>query len=122
MINSIKEEARQKKTYKIKSDKNNIFTLEIINSTKTLDIIAYIEDNLITVTYRNNYILDSIKEKNKYLFMFESIDEIYLDIILLLDKNKSIIIEEESNIIIKIPLESIKFKEIILTLNKLTKS
>ena len=54
--------------------------------------------------------------------MYDSIDEIYEDLVILMDKDKTIIKEEESKVNIKVPLESHKFKEIVFTLNKLTKN
>ena len=49
--------------------------------------------------------------------LFESIDEIYDDLILLLDKNQTKILEDTNLISISIPLESVKIKEILFVLN-----
>ena len=54
--------------------------------------------------------------------MHETIDEIYDDLILLMNKNQTKIYEENKSIKISIPLESLKIKEIIFILNELEKN
>ena len=123
MINSFNEETiLNEKIYEISSNKSNIVSIKIKNSSSILIVNAFVENNLIKYNFSNNFTLDSLKENNKYLQLYESIQEIYEDLILLMDKKKTIIIEEESYLIIKIPLESIKFKEIKLTLKKCEKN
>ena len=54
--------------------------------------------------------------------MFDIIDEIINEINLLLEKNSPSIIEESEGIILKIPLNTSKIKEITFFINKKTKN
>ena len=54
--------------------------------------------------------------------MFDIIDEIINEINLLLEKNSPSIIEESERIILKIPLNTSKIKEITFFINKKTKN
>ena len=54
--------------------------------------------------------------------MFDTIDEIINEINLLLEKNSPSIIEESEGIILKIPLNTSKIKEITFFINKKTKN
>ena len=109
---TVKEEIKVEHSYKIISDKNNSFNLIFQNLNSSIQIIASYEDNVLTHYYEKNIIFDELK-KNKLLALCDSIDEIYDEIIHNLNKNQTKIIEETNQIIINIPTDHIKIKEIL---------
>ena len=115
IINEIKNE----KSYIINSDKNHSFTLIIQNFNLSINIFTYYED-IIKHNYVKKLSLDELKQ-NKYFSICESIDEIYEQLILLLDRNQSFIIEEIHKVYIYIPVEYLKIKEIIFEINEINK-
>lgn len=117
-ITTIKSE----KTYKILSVNNHSFSVALQNLSSSISISASFQDDVIKNIYKSDYDLDSLKKINKYFLIYESINEIYDDLILFLDKNQTKIIEEANIIKISIPIESIKIKEIVFTLKKSEKN
>jgi FtsZ-binding cell division protein ZapB len=109
---SVKEEIKVENSYKIISDKNNSFNLIFQNLNSSIQIIASYEDNILTHYYEKNIIFDEFK-KNKFLALCDSIDKIYDELIHNLNKNQTKIIEETNQIIINIPTDHIKIKEIL---------
>ena len=109
---TVKEEIKVENSYKIISDKNNSFNLIFQNLNSSIQIIASYEDNLLTHYYEKNIIFDELKQ-NKLLALCDSIDEIYDELIHNLNKNQTKIIEETNQIIINIPTDHIKIKEIL---------
>ena len=109
------------KSYNINSDKNHSFTLiiQILNS--TIEIKTSYQDGMIKHNYEKQFTLDELKE-NKYLGLCETIEEVYEQLIILLDRNQTIIIEETNLIYISIPVDHLKVKEILLTVNEINKS
>ena len=117
-----KETLKSEKTYKIISDKNNSFSITFKNLVSSIEIYAYFQDEILKRIYNHKFTLDSLKKNNKYFTLFESIDEIYDDLILLLDKNQTKILEDTNFISISIPIESLKIKEILFVINELEKN
>ena len=115
IINEIKNE----KSYIINSDKNHSFSLIIQNFNLSINIFTYYED-IIKHNYVKKLSLDELKQ-NKYFSICESIDEIYEQLILLLDRNQSFIIEEIHKVYIQIPVEYLKIKEITFEINEINK-
>ena len=112
-----------KKTYKIISDKNKLFNIDISNNHKSINIYAFFQGEIIKEKYEKKYSETELK-MNKYLSLLDSIDEIFVEIINIFDKKiKEIKIFEDTNqITINLPLEGIKIKEIILVLDKKVKN
>ena len=108
-----------KKTYKINSDKNKLFNLDIYNYHNSICIYAFFQGEIIKEEYEKKFTETELK-MNKYLSLLDSIDEIFDEIINIFDKKtKEIKIFEDTNrIIINLPLEGIKIKDIILVLDK----
>ena len=109
---TVKEEIKVEHSYKIISDKNNSFNLIFQNLNSSIQIIASYEDNVLTHYYEKNIIFDELKQ-NKLLALCDSIDEIYDELIHNLNKNQTKIIEETNQIIINIPTDNLKIKEIL---------
>ena len=59
---------------------------------------------------------------NKYFLMFDNLNEIYDEIINLIQNNNPSLIEEKNKLLISIPLSTTKIKEIIIEINEKEKS
>ena len=119
---TVKEEMKLEKSFKINSDKNNLFSLNITNLTTSIELSVNLENEIIKHIYKKKYSFEELKKINKYFLLHETIDEIYDDLILLMNKNQTKIYEENRSIKLSIPLESLKIKEIIFILNELEKN
>ena len=117
-----KTQMQAKKDFSIQSDINHQFSLELIKTTSTIEILCSYKDELLNHIYKTEFSLEDLKKINRYFVLFETIDEIYDDLVLLLDKKNTQITEENKNIKINIPLESIKLKEIEFTLKEEVKN
>ena len=115
------EKFKVESKYIINSNKNNSFNIIIRNLTSYIEINASYKDNIKRDEFKEKYSLINLKE-NKYLSICESIDEIYEELIFDFSKNNSIILENENQITIKIPVSHSKYKEISFTLNKKIKT
>jgi low affinity Fe/Cu permease len=71
--------------------------------------------------FKGKFSLEKLKF-NKFLSIYDSIDEIYDELIHEFSKNNPELIENENNIIINIPIGLSKFKEIVLILNEQSKT
>ena len=110
------------KKFNILTDKGHNY--EIILKSNNLSSIKFesiVKDDLTIYNYSSIFTIEKIKE-NKYFLMFDIIDEIINEINLLLEKNSPSIIEESEGIILKIPLNTSKIKEITFFINKKTKN
>jgi leucyl aminopeptidase len=110
------------KKFNILTDKGHNY--EIILKSNNLSSIKFesiVKDDLTIYHYSSIFTIEKIKE-NKYFLMFDIIDEIINEINLLLEKNSPSIIEESEGIILKIPLNTSKIKEITFFINKKTKN
>ena len=112
------EDIKSTKSYKIISDKNHEFYLTIQNQNSIINILSYYQDN-IKHNYEKKYKLEELK-RNRYLSIADNIDEIYEELINLLDKNKSKIIEENNQIYLNIPTENKIIQEIKFCINEIT--
>ena len=108
-----------KKVFTIKSDKNRSFNLNIQNKKSSIYIYASTQTEIQKNEFEKDFSLKDLKE-NRYLSLFDSINEIYLEIINIIStKTSEIKISEEKNIIIiNIPIGGFKIREILLTLNE----
>ena len=112
------EKIKSSKSYTIISDKNNSFYLTIQNQSSMIYILSYYQDDIIKHNYDKKLKLEELK-KNKYLSLCDNIDEIYNELINLLDKNKSEIFERNNEIDLNIPTENLKIKEIKISMNEI---
>ena len=112
------EKIKLAKSYTIISDKNNSFYLTIQNQSSMIYILSYYQDDIIKHNYDTKLKLEELK-KNKYLSLCDNIDEIYNELINLLDKNKSEIFERNNEIDLNIPIENLKIKEIKISMNEI---
>jgi hypothetical protein len=111
------EEIKLENNYKINSDKQHLFNLTIQNLNSSIKIISSFEDNCITHNYEKQLLFDELK-KNKLLGLCDSIDEIYDELIHNLNKNETKILEETNQIIINIPVDHLKIKEILFVIEE----
>ena len=116
-----KEEIKQENSYSIISDKNHTFNLIFQNLNSIIGISASYQDDIMKHNYNKKLTLDELKQ-NKYLGLCDSIDEIYEELITLMKKNQSKIIEETNQIYISIPVEYVKVKEILFVVNEIIKN
>ena len=101
---------KNENTFEIISDKNNYFIINISNYYNYILIKANLKKS--DMNYEQLYYLNDLKN-NKFLSLCDSIDDVYEQIIYELKKNsQKIIIEENKKIIIIIPVEHVKIKEI----------
>ena len=111
-----------KENFKIMSDKNNSFSVNIINQGSAICIHAQYKGEIQNKVYEKSFSLDDLKS-NKYLSLLESITEIYDEIInIIKQKTEDVKITEETyQIILHIPLGGFKIKEILLCLDEKVK-
>ena len=118
------------KNYKI-NQKNTLYNMSLIIEDKMLNIKIINESVIPIIEYNSTFLLNEIKNE-KYFYNCESIEEIFYELINLIEINenddkddKNIIynckIEESDDIIIKITLPFKKKKELILKISKITK-
>ncbi len=117
-----KEIVKSEKTYSIISDKNHSLLTVFKNLISSIEINVIFQDDIIKHIYNTKLTLNEIKQNNKYFSLYETIDEIYDDLILLMNKNQTKILEDTNLISISIPLESVKFKELLFVLNEVKKN
>ena len=112
------------KSFTITSDKNRTFNINFQNkSSSSLYIYAYFQNEITKIEYENNYSLEGLKD-NRYLSLFDTINDIFEELISILNKNlKEVkIIEEQGKIAINIPIGGTKMKPILLNLNEKEKN
>ena len=103
------------KSFTITSDKNRTFNINFQNkSSSSLYIYAYFQNEITKIEYENNFSLEGLKD-NKYLSLFDTINDIFEELISILNKNlKEVkIIEEKAKITINIPIGGTKMKPIL---------
>jgi len=123
IISSKVEEQKplESKIFNMKSDKNNIFEIIIFKTNKYIILKAKkLKADISNIYYSKNDI--EIIKKNKYFLMFDNLNDIYDEIINLMNKNNPNIKEDSNKLLISIPLSIIKIKEIILEINEKEKS
>ena len=117
----IQEQLKEESKYSIISNLNHSFNIIVQNYSSSIEISASYKENVELNIFSKKYSLTDLKEI-KYLSILDSIDEIYEQIKLELSKNNSTIIENAEQLIIKIPIINIKFKELSFILNKKLKT
>ena len=107
-----------KKNFSIISNKDRKFILDLFNYHYSIILYAFFEDEIKKDEYQKEYKLEDL-QKIKFLSLFDTIDDIFDEIINLFDKKLSEIklLEESNKLIIKIPLEGKKIKDIFLYLD-----
>jgi len=115
-----KANLKSQKIYIFNSDKNNSFNVNVRNYSSYIEIQAQYQDNMKKNEFKGKYSLEKLK-LNKFLSLYDSIDEIYDELIHKFSKNNPELIENENNILINIPIDLTKFKEIVLILNEQSK-
>ena len=116
-----KQEKKAEQSFMIISDKNHSFLIKLTKFNSSIEIIGTFKDELLNHIYKIELSLDELKKSNKYFLLYETIDEIYEDLNLLMNKKQTKIYEDNNSIRICIPIESLKIKEILITLNELKK-
>ena len=111
----------ESKIFNMKSDKNNLFEIIISKSTKYIILQAKSLKEIRPNNYYSNNDIEIIK-KNKYFLMFDNLNDIYDEIINLMNNNNPNIKEDSKKLLISIPLTINKIKEIILEINEKEKS
>ena len=107
-------------SFNLKSDNHKIFNFILKNeNNRALCISAIHKEDILSQYYEKIFLIDSLKNIANFS-LFNSIKEIYEELIYLIKKKeKEIKVLENSNeIILKIPLEGLKFKEITFNLDQ----
>ena len=109
----------KEKTISLTIDKKT-FTIQFKNEIEYLYVIASYQESLFPVKYTGKFTLSDIKKVG--LFQnYKSIDECLLEIFEGLKSNPSLTEKDSLNIIIIVPLHTIKYPEITFTLSKIEK-
>ena len=117
------KEFEKQEDFQIKSNKNKLFNLTIKYNSNLLIIFSIFKDNINIEEYEEIFTMEKIG-KIKYFLLFNSLNEIYDEIIYLIKwKQNEIKLNEDGNIInLILPLEGLKFKQIEISLEKKIKS
>ena len=112
-----------KKNFSIISNKDRKFMIDLFNYHYSIILYAFFENEIKKDEYQKEYKLEDL-QKIKFLSLFDSIDDIFDEIINLFDIKLSEIklLEESNKLIINIPLEGKKIKDIVLNLDLKMKS
>ena len=113
---------RSEKSYTIVSDKKHSFSLKIVDLDSSIELSASSQEFQNQYFYKNNFDLSTLGKINRFFLLYDSINDIYKDLLLYLDINQTKIIEEANKIKIIIPIENIRIKEIIFELLKSEKN
>ena len=105
-------------TFQIISDRNNNISITMKNLKVYIEISVNYQDDRKNHTFNKEYTFEEIKTISKFFLAHENIDEIFEDLIYLMNKNTTKVIEDIGAMRINIPLDSIKFKEITFNLNE----
>jgi len=106
-----------KNSYKINSDKNNVFIVTFSINNKNLFITIGKDNTLPKILFSSSFTLDDIK-KNSMFYSIDSIDDALKIIKENIEKLKPNIIEENNKLILNIQLNHPKDKNLILEINK----
>ena len=115
------EKILDSKSFDIKSNKKNIFEIKILKNINYLILEGKYKGSFESNIYYSKKNIEELKI-NKYFLMFDNLNEIYNEIINLIEINKPYLIEDTNNLLLYIPLSTTKIKEIILELNKKEKT
>jgi len=115
------EKILDSQTIEIESDKKNKIEIKIMKKVTKIIFEAKNKTSIEPIIYYSKQTIEEIK-MNKYFLMFDNLEEIYDEILNLMKNNKVYLTEENSRLIINIPLSNTKIKEIKIVLNKKEKS
>ena len=108
------------KTISLVSDKKT-FKIEFKNEIDILSVIAIYQDGLFPVHYTGKFTLKDIKKVGLFRD-YESIDECLYEIFEGLDSAPAATEKDNANLIIKVPLHTRRYPEILFPLKKIDKS
>ena len=104
----------------ITSDKNNTYSIQFtLNS--SLEIVANQKNAVLNKSFSNKFTIHEIQQ-NKYFVQFDTLNEIYDEVIERTKKDKITITENENTLIINIPLPSTKYTEKKFELKQISKN
>ena len=98
--------------FEIKSNKGKIFFINFVNKGEQLYISAYYNSNSTKVEYESKFEISYIKNV-KLFILYDTLDECLEEIIAGINTGKSYLTEENNYFNLYIPLNNIKFKEIM---------
>ena len=98
--------------FEIKSNKGKMFFINLLNKEEYLIITAYYISNKNKIEYKSKFDISYIK-KVKLFILYDTLDECLEEINLGINTGKSYLVEEKNYINIFIPLNNIKFNEIM---------
>ena len=98
--------------FEIKSNKGKMFYINFLNQEEYLIISAYYISNNKKIEYESKFDISYIK-KVKLFILYDTIDECLEEINLDINTGKSYLVEENNYINIFIPLNNVKFNEIM---------
>ena len=107
--------------FEVKSDKNKLHSIHFLNKGNFLLIKTCNESEISKIEYESEFDLSYIK-KVKLFTCYDSIDECLDEIILGINTGKSSIIEDNNILKLNIPLNNMKFKEILFEIKLKEKS
>ena len=91
------------------SDKNNTYSIQFTLN-NSLEIVANQKNAVLNRSFSNKFTIHEIQQ-NKYFVQFDTLNEIYDEVIERTKKDKITITENENTLIINIPLPSTKITE-----------
>ena len=115
------EKILESKIFELESDKINKIEIKISKGISKITLEGKYKNSIEPIIYYSKQSIEEIKA-NKYFLMFDNLDEIYEEIINLINNNKHCLIEENNKLIISIPLSTTKIKEIKMILYKKEKT
>ena len=107
--------------FEVKSDKNKLYYIHFLNKGNSLLIKTYYNNELSKIEYESEFQLSYI-QKTKLFSIYDNIDECLDEIFSGINTGKSSIVEEYNYIKLLIPLNNIKFKEIMFKIGQKEKN
>ena len=104
----------------ITSDKNNTYSIQFTLN-NSLEIVANQKNAVLNKSFSNKFTIHEIQQ-NKYFVQFDTLNEIYDEVIERTKKDKITISENENTLIINIPLPSTKYTEKKFELKQISKN
>ena len=101
----------KEKLFEVISNTNKHYFIKILNKVNSILISCYYQKEITKTEYESEFDINYLK-KVKLFSIYDSIDECLDEIFAGIDTNKAIINENSNNIILTIPLNNIKYKEI----------
>ena len=101
----------KEKLFEVISNTNKHYFIKILNKVNSILISCYYQKEISKTEYESEFDINYLK-KVKLFSIYDSIDECLDEIFAGIDTNKAIINENSNNIILTIPLNNIKYKEI----------